>query len=104
MDKGRVGLEAMDAQFWIGFFNIIILDLVLSGDNAVVIGMAARRLPDKQRRQAIIYGTGAAVFLRIALTLIAVWLLKIPLLKTVGVAAPLDRTQTVGGRRRRSGS
>ncbi|GGA35571.1 membrane protein [Kroppenstedtia guangzhouensis] len=84
MDKGRVGLEAMDAQFWIGFFNIIILDLVLSGDNAVVIGMAARRLPDKQRRQAIIYGTGAAVFLRIALTLIAVWLLKIPLLKTVG--------------------
>lgn len=74
----------MDAQFWFGFFNIIILDLVLSGDNAVVIGMAARKLPDRQRKQAIWYGTGAAVLLRVTLTLIAVWLLKVPLLKTVG--------------------
>ncbi|PTX65015.1 YjbE family integral membrane protein [Melghirimyces profundicolus] len=74
----------MDAQFWIGFVNIIILDLVLSGDNAVVIGMAARRLPEKQRKQAIVWGTAAAVALRVTLTLIAVWLLKVPLLKTVG--------------------
>lgn len=74
----------MDAQFWFGFFNIIILDLVLSGDNAVVIGMAARKLPDRQRKQVILYGTGAAVLLRVTLTLIAVWLLKVPLLKTVG--------------------
>ncbi|MDA8353254.1 MAG: TerC family protein [Firmicutes bacterium] len=74
----------MDTQFWFGFFNIIILDLVLSGDNAVVIGMAARKLPDRQRKQVILYGTGAAVLLRVTLTLIAVWLLKVPLLKTVG--------------------
>src|SRR5699024_3743552 len=74
----------MDTQFWFGFFNIIILDLVLSGDNAVVIGMAARKLPDRQRKQVMLYGTGAAVLLRVTLTLIAVWLLKVPLLKTVG--------------------
>lgn len=74
----------MDAHFWIGFFNIIIIDLVLSGDNAVVIGMAARKLPEVQRRKAIVYGTMAAVLLRVTLTLIAVWLLNIPLLKTVG--------------------
>lgn len=74
----------MDAQFWIGFVNIIILDLVLSGDNAVVIGMAARRLPKPQQRKAIWYGTLAAVLLRVTLTFIAVWLLKVPLLKTLG--------------------
>ncbi|OYD07860.1 TerC family protein [Paludifilum halophilum] len=74
----------MDIQFWIGFINIIILDLVLSGDNAVVIGMAARKLPQEQRKKAILYGTLAAVILRVTLTLIAVWLLKIPLLKAIG--------------------
>ncbi|MFC4076642.1 TerC family protein [Salinithrix halophila] len=74
----------MDAQFWIGFLNIVILDLVLSGDNAVVIGMAARRLPPVQRKKAIFYGTLAAVLLRVALTLVAVWLLEIPLLKAIG--------------------
>ncbi|SMO49441.1 TerC family protein [Melghirimyces algeriensis] len=74
----------MDAQFWIGFFNIIILDLVLSGDNAVVIGMAARKLPQNQRKKAIVWGTAAAVFLRVSLTLIAVWLLEVPLLKGIG--------------------
>ncbi|SFS80243.1 TerC family protein [Marininema halotolerans] len=74
----------MDAQFWLGFINIIILDLVLSGDNAVVIGMASRKLPAHQQKQAILYGTIVAVILRVLLTLIAVWLLKIPLLKAVG--------------------
>ncbi|SDW09670.1 integral membrane protein, YjbE family [Marininema mesophilum] len=74
----------MDAQFWLGFINIIILDLVLSGDNAVVIGMASRKLPAHQQKKAILYGTIAAVVLRVALTLIAVWLLKVPLLKAIG--------------------
>lgn len=74
----------MDTQFWVGFFNIIVIDLVLSGDNAVVIGMAARKLPLEQRKKAIIYGTMAAVLLRVSLTLVAVWLLQVPLLKTVG--------------------
>ena len=74
----------MDTTFWVGLFNIVVIDMVLSGDNAVVIGMAARTLPERQRRRAILFGTGAAVFLRVALTGIAAWLLNIPLLMTVG--------------------
>ncbi|MDN4594878.1 TerC family protein [Polycladomyces subterraneus] len=74
----------MDTQFLIGFINIIILDLVLSGDNAVVIGMAARALPERQRKKAIIFGTSAAIVLRVALTGIAAYLLNIPLLMSIG--------------------
>jgi len=74
----------LDTQFWIGFINIIILDLVLSGDNAVVIGMAARALPERQRKKAIIFGTSAAIVLRVALTGIAAYLLNIPLLMSIG--------------------
>ncbi|RAL25914.1 TerC family protein [Thermoflavimicrobium daqui] len=74
----------MDANFWIGFFNIIVLDLILSGDNAVVIGMAARSLPAEQRKKAIMFGTAAAIVLRAALTAIAAYLLKIPFLMTIG--------------------
>ncbi|MBA4543932.1 TerC family protein [Thermoactinomyces sp. CICC 10521] len=70
--------------FWIGFFNIIILDLLLSGDNAVVIGMAARNLPEHQRKKAVMIGAGMAVILRASLTAIAAYLLKIPLLMTIG--------------------
>jgi YjbE family integral membrane protein len=73
-----------DTAFWIGFFNIIILDLLLSGDNAVVIGMAARNLPEHQRKKAVIFGAGMAVILRASLTAIAAYLLKIPLIMTVG--------------------
>lgn len=73
-----------DNHFWIGFFNIIILDLILSGDNAVVIGMAARNLPVEQRKKAILIGAGAAVLLRAALTAIATYLLMVPLLMTAG--------------------
>jgi YjbE family integral membrane protein len=64
--------------------RIIVIDLVLSGDNAVVIGMAAHRLPLQQRKQAIIIGGGAAIALRIGLTAIASYLLKIPGLQLVG--------------------
>ncbi len=74
----------METSFWIGFVNIIILDLVLSGDNAVVIGMAARNLPAEQRKKAILLGTAVAIVLRAALTMIATYLLKVPLLMTVG--------------------
>jgi YjbE family integral membrane protein len=74
----------LDTSFWIGFINIIILDLVLSGDNAVVIGMAARALPYRQRKKAILLGTSAAILLRVALTGIAAYLLNIPLLMSVG--------------------
>ncbi len=64
--------------------GIIVIDLVLSGDNAVVIGMAARSLPPNQRRRAIIFGGGAAVALRILFTAIAALLLEIPLLHFMG--------------------
>jgi YjbE family integral membrane protein len=74
----------MDTSFWMGFINIVIIDVVLSGDNAVVIGMASRKLPQQQRRKAVIYGTAGAVGLRIVLTALATWVLLIPYLKAVG--------------------
>jgi YjbE family integral membrane protein len=74
----------MEPAFWLAFFNIIIIDLILSGDNAVVIGMAARKLPPAQRKKAIVFGAGVAVLLRSTLTVVAAYLLNIPLLKTVG--------------------
>ncbi len=64
--------------------RIIVIDLVLSGDNAVVIGMAAHRLPLPQRKRAILIGGGAAIVLRIVLTAIAALLLQIPGLQLVG--------------------
>src|SRR5262245_58722551 len=64
--------------------QIILVDLVLSGDNAVVIGMAAHRLPLPQRKQAIVFGGGAAIGLRILLTAVAAFLLAIPGLKLAG--------------------
>ena len=64
--------------------TIIVIDLVLSGDNAVVIGMAARRLPPHQRRQAIIFGGAGAIILRIVFTIMAALLLDVPLLQAIG--------------------
>nr|WP_202128749.1 TerC family protein [Paenibacillus dendrobii] len=64
--------------------NIVFLDLILAGDNAIVIGLAARNLPSSTQKKAIFYGTGGAVLLRIAATIIVVWLLKIPWLLLVG--------------------
>ncbi|HBY44628.1 MAG TPA: tellurium resistance protein TerC [Chloroflexi bacterium] len=64
--------------------SIIAIDLVLSGDNAVVIAMASRRLPPAQRKKAIIYGGGGAVVLRILFTIGAALLLGVPLLQAIG--------------------
>ena len=64
--------------------RIVIIDLVLSGDNAVVIGMAAHRLEQRQRRTAILIGGGAAIVLRIALTAIAAMLMQLSGLRLVG--------------------
>ena len=69
--------------------QIILIDLVLSGDNAVVIGMAARPLHDRQRKLAIVIGGGAAIVLRITLTSIAALLLGLPALKAIGGAVLL---------------
>jgi YjbE family integral membrane protein len=64
--------------------SIIILDLTLSGDNAVVIGMAAHRLPLRQRKAAIVIGGGAAIVLRLALTVVTAYLLRISGLLLIG--------------------
>jgi YjbE family integral membrane protein len=71
-------------HFLSSILGIVIIDLVLSGDNAVVIGMAAHRLPIQQRRRAIVIGGGAAIVLRIVLTATAALLLKISGLQLFG--------------------
>ena len=76
--------ELATQAFWIGLAKIIGVNIVLSGDNAVVIALAARSLPPKQQKLAILWGAGAAVVLRIILTIFAVALLALPWLKLVG--------------------
>jgi len=73
-------------EFWIALMQIIGVNIVLSGDNAVVIALAARSLPPDQRKRAIAWGSGAAVVMRIVLTIVAVELLRLPYLKLVGAA------------------
>src|SRR5258706_672666 len=78
-------LEELATQaFWIGLLKIIGVNIILSGDNAVVIAVAARSLPARQQKQAIFWGAGAAIVLRIVLTLFAVALLSLPWLKLIG--------------------
>ena len=74
----------VSAEFWVGLIKIIGVNIILSGDNAVVIALAARSLPPKQQTQAIIWGSGAAIVMRILLTLFAVALLTLPWLKIIG--------------------
>src|SRR5262252_7901185 len=76
--------ELMSQAFWVGLAKIIGVNIILSGDNAVVIALAARSLPAKQQKQAIFWGAGAAIVLRILLTLFAVALLTLPWLKIIG--------------------
>jgi YjbE family integral membrane protein len=84
MDLAAWGLDKIDWAFFVGIFNIIIIDLILAGDNAVVIAMAVRSLPRKQRQVGIFVGAGAAVVLRVVLTFFVAKLLNIPLVKLVG--------------------
>jgi YjbE family integral membrane protein len=74
----------MTAAFWIAVGQIILIDILLGGDNAVVIALACRGLPPKQRRMGIIYGTAGAIVLRVILIAFALALLAIPYLKVVG--------------------
>lgn len=71
-------------EFWIGLLKIIWINIILSGDNAVVIALAARSLPPEQQKKAVLWGSGAAVVLRIVLTVVAVKLLALPFLEIVG--------------------
>lgn len=75
-----------DPTFWVGLAQIIGVNIVLSGDNAVVIALAARSLPANQQRQAIFWGSAAAIIMRVVLTVVAVELLKTPWLKLIGAA------------------
>ncbi len=74
----------MEQDFFLSLLMIIGIDLVLGGDNAVVIAMACRNLPAIQRNKAIIIGTMLAIVFRILITLVAVYLLQIPFLQLIG--------------------
>jgi YjbE family integral membrane protein len=77
-------MELTSAAFWAALGSIIWVNVLLSGDNAVVIAMAARTLPPKRQKLAIFWGSAAAIVLRIGLTVIALEMLKWPYLKIVG--------------------
>jgi YjbE family integral membrane protein len=77
-------MDLSDTAIWIALLKIIWVNILLSGDNAVVIALAARNLPERQQKMAILGGSGAAIVLRIVLTLFAVQMLQFPYLKLVG--------------------
>lgn len=77
-------MELFSAEFFSALAAIILIDLVLAGDNAIVIALAARNLPPELQKRAIIWGTVGAVAVRSAMTVIVVWLLKVPGLMLAG--------------------
>lgn len=77
-------MDPGSAAFWVALVEVVWVNILLSGDNAVVIALAARSLPSAQRAVAIVIGAAAAIILRIGLTVIAVELLRLPGLKLVG--------------------
>jgi YjbE family integral membrane protein len=79
-----VGMDWLNAAFFTTLLSIIVIDLVLAGDNAIVIGMAARNLPKEHQRKAILWGTVGAIGIRIVATLVVVWLLELPALLFTG--------------------
>jgi YjbE family integral membrane protein len=79
-----LGNVQFNAAFFSALFSIIVIDLILAGDNAVVIAMAVRGLPKEQRTRGILYGSAAAVLLRVVLTFFVAKILGIPFVKLVG--------------------
>ena len=77
-------MPAFDAGFWIGLLQIIWINILLSGDNAVVIALACRSLPPKQQRWGIILGTLPAIVLRVVFAVFIAYLMEIPWLKLIG--------------------
>jgi YjbE family integral membrane protein len=77
-------MDIFTGEFLVALLSIIMIDLVLAGDNAIVIGMSAKNLPEHHRKKAIIWGTAGAVVIRVLATLAIVWILKIPGLQLVG--------------------
>ena len=74
----------MTPEFWVAVGQIIMIDILLGGDNAVVIALACRKLPPKQRTLGILWGTAGAILLRVILIFFALTLLAIPYLKIIG--------------------
>ena len=77
-------MDLMDSHFWLAVPQIIAIDILLGGDNAVVIALACRRLPEDQRRRGILWGVAGAIVLRVVLIFFALQLLALPYLKIVG--------------------
>ena len=77
-------LELFSGIWWAALGSIMLANIVLSGDNAVVIAMAARKLPADQQKKAVFWGSAAAIVMRIILTLVAIQLLALPYLKMIG--------------------
>lgn len=75
---------ALDPRFWISLGEIMLVNIILSGDNAVVIALAARALPEHQRKLAVVWGSVAAIAMRVVLTIVAAEMLRLPYLKLVG--------------------
>jgi len=86
IDFGPLGYISLDWQFVVAVFSIILIDLVLAGDNAVVIAMAVKNLRGKQRRLGILLGAGGAVLVRVACTFVVAQLLNIQFIKLAGGA------------------
>jgi len=82
-------MEFLSAAWWSALLAIILIDLVLAGDNAIVIALAARNLPGHLKKKAILWGTVGAIVVRSAMTIGVVWLLKVPGLMGLGGAALL---------------
>jgi YjbE family integral membrane protein len=78
--------EFLTAHFWVAVGQIIMIDILLGGDNAVVIALACRQLPSHQRTKGILWGTAGAIVLRVILIAFALTLLQVPFLKLVGAA------------------
>jgi YjbE family integral membrane protein len=84
LDIHAIGSITFDLEFLSGLLSIVIIDLILAGDNAVVIAMAVRSLPHEQRKRGIIFGSVAAVLLRVVLTFFVAQLLQVNYIKLVG--------------------
>lgn len=77
-------MDILSMQFFAALGSIVLLDVLLGGDNAVVIAMAANKLPAELRKKAVLIGTAGAVIIRLVMTMLAVWLMTIPFLQVLG--------------------
>jgi len=83
-ERKNIVEEFLTAHFWVAVGQIILIDILLGGDNAVVIALACRSLPPHQRTKGILWGTAGAIVLRVILIAFALTLLQVPFLKLVG--------------------